>query len=52
MLLIESIYTKLLTHPKFKTDWQAYPGAVSVWENNFSHVEQLYNYGSAIYHYF
>ena len=21
---------------KFKTDWQAYPGAVSVWENNFS----------------
>ena len=33
---------------KFKTDWQAYPGAVSVWENNFSHVEQLYNYGSAV----
>ena len=25
---------------KFKTDWQAYPGAVSVWENNFSHVER------------
>ena len=23
-------------------------GAVSVWENNFSHVEQLYNYGSAV----
>lgn len=33
---------------KFKTDWQAYPGAVSVRENNFSHVEQLYNYGSAV----
>lgn len=33
---------------KFKTDWQACPGAVSVWENNFSHVEQLYNYGSAV----
>ncbi|RHM57658.1 IS256 family transposase [Mitsuokella sp. AF33-22] len=33
---------------KFKTDWQAYPGTVSVWENNFSHVEQLYNYGSAV----
>ena len=33
---------------KFKTDWQAYPGAVSVWANNFSHVEQLYNYGSAV----
>lgn len=33
---------------KFKTDWQAYPGAVRVWENNFSHVEQLYNYGSTV----
>ena len=35
---------------KFKTDWQAYPGAVSVWENNFSHVERsaFYNYGSAV----
>ena len=40
---------------KFKTDWQAYPCAVSVRktiftlrENNFSHVEQLYNYGSAV----
>ena len=33
---------------KFKTDWQADPGAVSVRENNFSHVEQLYNYGSAV----
>ena len=33
---------------KFKTDWQAYPAKVSVWENNFSHVEQLYNYGSAV----
>ena len=33
---------------KFKTDWQAYPGAVSVWKNNFSHVEQLYNHGNAV----
>ena len=33
---------------EFKTDWQAYPGAVSVWETNFSHVEQLYNYGRAV----
>ena len=32
---------------KFKTDWQAYPGAVSM-GNNFQHVEQLYNYGSAV----
>lgn len=33
---------------KFKTDWQAYPGAVAVWESNFRHVEQLYQYGSAV----
>ena len=32
---------------KFKTDWQAYPGAVSV-RKTISHVEQLYNYGSAV----
>ena len=32
---------------KFKTDWQAYPGAVSVWKT-ISHVEQLYNCGSAV----
>ena len=30
---------------KFKEKWAAYPGAVAVWENNFQHVEQLYNYG-------
>lgn len=33
---------------KFKSDWKDYPGAVSVWENNFKHVEQLYSYGSAV----
>lgn len=26
---------------QFKQDWQGYPGAV--WENNFQHVEQLFN---------
>ena len=30
-----------------QTDWQAYPGAVSVWENNFSR-RVLHNYGSAV----
>ncbi len=25
-----------------------YPGAVAVWERNFSHVEQLFDYGSAV----
>lgn len=33
---------------KFKEDWADYPGAVAVWENNFQHVEQLFNYGSAV----
>lgn len=26
----------------------AYPGAVGVWERNFNHVEQLFDYGSDI----
>jgi len=33
---------------KFKEVWSKYPGAVGVWERNFMHVEQLYNYGSAV----
>lgn len=33
---------------KLKQTWSAYPGAVDVWERNFSHVEQLYDYGSAV----
>ena len=33
---------------QFKQDWKGYPGAVAVWEHNFSHVEQLFNYGSAV----
>ncbi|GJM57469.1 hypothetical protein EROP_11620 [Erysipelotrichaceae bacterium OPF54] len=28
--------------------WSMYPGAVRVWKNNFGHVEQLFNYGSAV----
>lgn len=34
---------------KFKDAWKdKYPGGVAVWERNFSHVEQLYDYGSAV----
>lgn len=33
---------------KFKQAWSAYPGAVDVWVRNFTHVEQLFNYGSAV----
>lgn len=32
----------------FCSEWKQYPGAVSVWERNFVHVEQLFNYGSAV----
>lgn len=33
---------------KFKQVWSTYPGAVDVWVRNWSHVEQLFNYGSAV----
>lgn len=33
---------------RFKQAWSAYPGAVDVWIRNWAHVEQLFNYGSAV----
>ena len=33
---------------KFKTTWAKYSGAVDVWERNFKHVEQLFDYPSDI----
>ncbi|WP_053351196.1 IS256 family transposase [Ornithinibacillus contaminans] len=36
------------TFESFKQQWSAYPGAIDVWERNFEHVEQLYEYGSAV----
>lgn len=33
---------------KFKNAWSKYPGAIDVWERNFKHVEQLFNYPSDI----
>lgn len=33
---------------KFKNNWSKYPGAVDVWERNFKHVEQLFDYSSDI----
>ena len=32
----------------FKQQWATYSGAIDVWTRNFSHVEQLYDYGSVI----
>jgi len=33
---------------KFKNSWSHYPSAVDVWERNFNHVEQLFDYGSSV----
>ena len=33
---------------RFKQAWNRYPGAVDVWVRNWQHVEQLFNYGSAV----
>ncbi len=33
---------------KFKQAWSEYPGAVDVWVRNWKHIEQLFNYGSAV----
>lgn len=33
---------------RFKQSWSSYPGAVDVWVRNWLHVEQLFNYGSAV----
>lgn len=33
---------------RFKQAWGKYPGAVDVWVRSWSHVEQLFNYGSAV----
>lgn len=33
---------------KFCQEWSQYPGAVDVWKRNFNHVEQLFDYGSAV----
>ena len=33
---------------RFKQAWNPYPGAVDVWVRNWSHVAQLFRYGSAV----
>ena len=34
---------------RFIDTWRSkYPGGVAVWERNFSHIEQLFDYGSAV----
>lgn len=38
----------LIEFEKFKEQWSEYPGAIRVWDLNWKHVEQLYNYTGAI----
>ena len=38
----------LLEFEKFNERWVEYPGAIRVWDSNWKHVEQLYNYTDAI----
>lgn len=33
---------------RFQKAWSQYPGAVDVWTRNWKHIEQLFNYGSAV----
>jgi transposase-like protein len=32
----------------FCKEWEQYKGAVDVWKRNYAHVEQLFDYGSAV----
>ena len=43
-----SLKSSQLEFEKLKQTWSNYPGAINVWERNFSHVEQLFSYGSAV----
>ncbi|MDY0404248.1 IS256 family transposase [Virgibacillus sp. 179-BFC.A HS] len=43
-----SLKACLSAFESFKQQWAAYPGAIDVWTRNFQHVEQLFDYGSAI----
>ncbi len=43
-----NLKTSIHEFEKFKNNWSKYPGAVDVWERNFKHVEQLFNYPSDI----
>lgn len=43
-----NLKTAIAEFDRFKETWKHYPGAVAVWERNWIHVEQLFNYGSAV----
>ena len=43
-----SLKTAKTAFETFCNNWKQYPGAIEVWKRNFLHVEQLFDYGSAV----
>jgi transposase-like protein len=43
-----SLKTAKVEFEHFCQVWSKYPGAVAVWQRNFSHVEQLFDFPSAV----
>ena len=43
-----SLKAAIAEFERFKQTWSQYPGAIDVWVRNWVHVEQLFNYGSAV----
>jgi transposase-like protein len=43
-----SLKAAIAEFERFKQNWSKYPGAVDVWVRNWTHVEQLFYYGSAV----
>jgi transposase-like protein len=43
-----SLKASVAEFERFKQAWSQYPGAIDVWARNWSHIEQLFNYGSAV----
>ena len=50
-LFVKISFYKLASRKAFEQfcqEWSQYPGAVDVWKRNFNHIEQLFDYGSAV----
>lgn len=43
-----SLKATIAEFERFQQVWSKYPGAIDVWKRNFLHIEQLFNYGSAV----
>ena len=45
---LKKVYGAKTAFDTFCDNWKQYPGAIEVWKRNFLHVEQLFDYGSAV----